>query len=106
MTRCYRGVARNNLHYLDALQGIARPRGGSASPADHCFGDTASQYTSWTTRRAVAVEKALDTDLGGRGVVLTKDIADSKLTLSPDFFGEAEVLVSGTVTDALVKWLP
>lgn len=47
--RCYRGVARNNLHYPDALRGVAKPRGGPATPEDHCLGDTASEYTSWTS---------------------------------------------------------
>ncbi|MGI4790738.1 MAG: hypothetical protein ACRYFS_18055 [Janthinobacterium lividum] len=106
MIRCYRGVAKGNLHYSDALQGIARPIGGSASVDDHCFGDTESKYTSWTTRRSVAVEKALDTKLGGRGVVLTKDFSEAELISSPDFYDEAEVLVVGVVTDASVEWVP
>ena len=104
--RCYRGVARSNLHYPDALQGVARPRGGPASPEDHCLGDTASKYTSWTTNRTVAEQKALDADLGSRGVILVKDFDADMLTSSPDYFGESEVLVTGTVTGASVEWVP
>ena len=106
MIRCHRGVAKDNFHYPDALLGIAKPIGGSASAEDHCFGNTESRYTSWTTRRSVAVEKALDVDLGGRGVILTKDFSEAELISSPDFYNEAEVLVVGVVTDASVEWVP
>ena len=106
MIRCYRGVARDNLHYPDALLGKAIPKGGPASPAQHCRGDTASKYTSWTTDREVAVEKALDSALGGRDVILSKDFSETELIASPDFYDESEVLVVGTVTDANVEWVP
>ena len=102
MIRCFRGVAKDNLHYPDALRGIARPRGGPASPADHNDGNTNSDFTSWTTDRQVAKEKALDRDLGGRGVILQKDFDPADIVASPDAYFEGEVLVRGLVTDALV----
>lgn len=104
--QCYRGIARDNLHYPDALLGKAVPRGGWASLSEHCLGDTDSKYTSWTTDREVAVEKALDSTLGGRGVILAKVFLKAELTASPDFYEESEVLVKGVVADADIEWVP
>ena len=102
MIRCYRGVAKNNLHYPDALQGIVKPIGGSATPKEHNEGDTRSTYTSWTPSLQLAREKAQDQDLGGHGVVVQRDFDAADLTFSPDAFQESEVLVRGLVTDSVV----
>lgn len=106
MVRCYRGVAHDNPQYAEALNGNVFPRGGPATPEEHNLGDTASEYTSWTTDRDVAVEKATDRDLGGRGVVLDKEFVEAEIVTSPDFYDEAEVLVRGPVTGANVTWEP
>ena len=102
MIRGYRGIARNNLHYQDAVNGIARPKGGTATPDDHNDGDTNSIFTSWTTNWQVAKDKALDRDLGGWGVVLQKDFHLTEIVASPDAYFESEFLVRGLVTDAFV----
>ena len=73
MIRCYRGVAASHIYYQDALRGIARPRGSTATPAQHNEGNTDSEYTSWTTDHRVARKKALESDFVGRGVILQKD---------------------------------
>lgn len=100
--RCYRGVAKYNPQYQDALQGNANPRGGSASPADHNDGDTRSEYTSWTLSYRIALEKATDQELGGKGIILQKDFDAVRLIPSPDAYLESEVFVWGPITGALV----
>ena len=35
MIRCFRGVARDNPQYAEALKGNAFPRGGTATPEEH-----------------------------------------------------------------------
>jgi len=102
IVRCYRGVAMTNPQYQDALHGIAKPRGGPATPAEHNDGDTQSEFTSWTTDWHVALEKAMDRDMGGAGVILQKDFDAIIIVLSPDAYFESEVLVRGLVIDALV----
>ena len=106
MVRCYRGVAKDNPQYQDALEGTANPRDGSASPSDHNDGDTRSGYTSWRLSYHVAWEKATDQDLGGKGVILQKDFDALQLIHSPDIYIESEVLVWGLITDSLVTEVP
>ena len=106
MIRCYRGVAEGHLYYQAALQGIARPRGGSATPAQHNEGLTHSEYTSWTTSYQIALRKALESDSNGRGIVLQKDFSETEIVASPDLYAEAEVLIYGLVTNALVVKVP
>jgi hypothetical protein len=106
MIRCYRGVSEGHIFYQDALQGIARPRGGSATPAKHNEGNTESEYTSWTTDHRVAHKKALESDFVGRGVILQKDFDEVEIVLSPDIYFESEVLIRGLVKDALVVEVP
>jgi hypothetical protein len=99
-------VAKDSLPYPDALQGRAVPRGGPASPAEHNEGNTDSEFTSWITDPQVAREKALDKDIGGRGVVLEKDFDAARLVRSPDAYFESEVLIRGLVTVARVTEVP
>lgn len=106
MIRCYRGVAEGHVHYHEALRGIARPRGGQSTPALHNQGFTNSDFTSWTTDYQVAWRKAIESDTNGHGVILQKDFDAIEVVSSPDVFGELEVLVRGTVVDALVFEVP
>jgi hypothetical protein len=82
------------------MEGVAKPRGGKASPLEHNLGDTASPYTSWSTDMDVARGFA-----GPKGVVLRIPQAAGdgyRLVTSPDLFGESEVLVEGIVRHARV----
>jgi RHS repeat-associated protein len=96
----YRGVARDHPGYGDAVEGNAYPQGGPADAVMHNRGDTASPFTSWTTRLEVA-ERYAEED----GVILYGRVPPSELHWSPDFFDEAEVLRRGPVTGAEV-WYP
>ena len=106
MIRCYRGVAEGHLYYQEALQSIARPRGGPATPAQHNEGLTYSEYTSWTTSYLIALRKALESDSNGRGIVLQKDFSETEIVASPDIYAESEVFICGLVTNALVIEVP
>lgn len=106
MVRCYRGVAEGHTYYQEALRGIARPRGGPATPAQHNQGFTDSDFTSWTTDCQVARKKALESDMNGRGIILQKDFDEAEIVLSPDAYAESEVFIRGLVTDALVIEVP
>ena len=106
MIRCYRGVAEGHIYYQDALRGIARPRGGSATVAQHNRGNTRSEYTSWTTSYSIALRKALESDLTGQGIVLQTDFSETEIIASPDVYAESEVFIRGLVTDALVIKVP
>jgi hypothetical protein len=110
----YRGVEFGHPGYNDALSGKAKPRGGSASVADHNGGiDTDSPYTSWTTDyEGVAVPESEEGN--GPGAVLRIPNADGngyKRVPSPDVYDESEVLIEGVVGDADVSinrkpWIP
>jgi hypothetical protein len=95
----YRGVPRKSPAYREALRGIARPRGGTATPAEHNAGNTMSEYTSWTTERHVAECYA-----GPDGVVLRVNLSDypGRWCETLDIFYEREVLIVGTVFAAEV----
>ena len=97
----YRGVGDNHhpSQIRDAHKGIARPRGGTATPAEHNIdANTLSEYTSWTTDRRMARKYAK----GANGVILEVKVPKSRTVKSPDRFGESEVLVTGDVTGAKV----
>ena len=96
----YRGVSENHAKFKDALKGIVRPRGGDRTRSQHNMGDTRSIYTSWSTERWVAEDRALEN--AKRGVVLEKKFKISELETSPDFSAESEKLVVGDVSDAKV----
>lgn len=95
----FRGVPRSSPAHADALRGIARPRGGSATPEQHNAGDTRSKYTSWTTEKWIAEDRAAP-----GGVVLRVNLRDyaSRWCETPDIFGEREILIEGAVFEAEV----
>ncbi len=99
----YRGVASDHPAYSDALEGKATPQGGHSDPVAHNAGDTQSTFTSWTTDKSVAEQKATTTqDASGttHGVVLQDKVSSSQLVKSPDVLQESEVLRQGPVTGA------
>jgi RHS repeat-associated protein len=113
-TTMYRGVNENNVGYNEALKGNATPNGGSATPLQHNTTSTLnSPFTSWTPNPEVALNFALRP--AGAGVVLTAQIPNSKIVVSPNtkqvqliqnpsvVVSESEVLVKGKVTNASVK---
>ncbi len=93
----YRGVASDNPGYNDALNGIARPRGGPATAAEHNLGDTRSGFTSWTTDPDVAKGMSYP---GGVVMRIAQSSVASRLVQSPDLFDESEILIRGLVTGA------
>jgi RHS repeat-associated protein len=93
----YRGVSRNHFGYDDARSGVARPRGGSSTPAQHNEGFTDSPYTSWTTDLDVARDFA-----GEDGVVLRIRRTGQNLVQSPDAYNESEILIQGIFRGAEV----
>jgi hypothetical protein len=110
----YRGVNESHPGFDDASNGIAIPRGGAATPAEHNEGNTQSPYTSWTTDPDVATNFALRP--GGNGVVLSKTFAqdatvvspnvkDVKLIQAPIAKNESEVLIKGPVTGATPRFV-
>jgi RHS repeat-associated protein len=112
-TTLYRGVNESHPGYSNAVDGVATPRGGTATVAEHNAGNTASPYTSWTTNPEVATNFALRPN--GSGVVMELDVPAGSTTASPSAksvylkqapgvkVNEAEVLMRGTVTGAKVK---
>ena len=112
-TKLYRGVNSTSPGYENALEGIAKPRGGSASPLEHNTVTTESNYTSWTSNMSVAENFGLRTS--GEGVVLTAEIPNSQLVQSPNLksvnliqspgtiVSESETLVRGSVSGANVR---
>jgi len=71
-----------------------------ATPAEHNWGNTESNYTSWTTKESVAQKWAQVK--GTEGVILEKQFIISETTPSLDKYNEAEILVKGIVTGATV----
>jgi hypothetical protein len=103
----YRGVDASHPGYADALEGTARPRGGSATPVDHVLGDTRSEFTSWTSDLDVA--EGFATRQSGSGVILSKTFSQGMLIPSPGNLlgiGESEFLVPGPVKGANVMRVP
>ena len=97
----YRGVTVGHPGYGEALLGIARPRGGTATPAQHNEDeDTRSPYTSWTRSYGIANYWANRSPAGG--IILSARIPRSRQVASPDLYREQEVLVTGVVTGANV----
>jgi len=104
----YRGLAADHPALEDAMNGIARPRGGHADPALHNGGNTVSEFTSWTTDESIA--RGIAAEANGPGTVLRIPNADGPGYVrvpSPDIYGESEVLIRGPVTGARVlPWEP
>ena len=95
----YRGVASDHPGYNDALNGAARPRGGSATAIEHNRGDTRSEFTSWTTDPEVAKGMSYP---GGVVMRIPQSSVAGRLVQSPDLFDESEVLIRGPVHGAEV----
>jgi len=108
----HRGINESHPGFNSGSKGIAKARGGNQTPLQHNkTGTTKSKWSSWTFNYDVAKNYAQRP--GGSGVVLTKDIPASKITISPDLkpvnlkgigktVSEAEMLVKGTVKNANV----
>ena len=95
----FRGVPKSEWpQFADALDGIATPIGGHESPYLHNKGNTASIFTSWTTRPNWAKGVARY-----EGVVLQKTFPESVLVKSPNLYSsEREILIEGVVTGCKV----
>jgi hypothetical protein len=104
----YRGVpkvdprtGKPNPAYEDAVNGIARPRGGDSTPEMHHYGYTDSDFTSWSHSEAAAMRAALKG--GGGGIVLKSSIPEGRFHVHPnqepwgeeDYRGELEVIIQG-----------
>ena len=103
----YRGVDALHPGYANALEGVANPIGGSATPLQHVLGNTASEFTSWTSDFGVA--EGFATQQSGSGVVLSNTFSRSMLMPSPGGalgLGESEFLVPGPVTGSSVMQVP
>ena len=98
----YRGVGASHPGLPEARMGSAYPIGGHSDPLLHSAGDTASEFTSWTTDPRVAQWFA---GKHGPGGVVLKDTV-SRSQLISGWVEEAEVLRQGAVEGAqvLFKW--
>ncbi|WP_405613615.1 RHS repeat-associated core domain-containing protein [Streptomyces sp. NBC_01508] len=117
-TTVYRGVSEvsgetgsPNPGFDDAVEGIARPRGGDSTPEMHHLGMTDSDYTSWTTSPAAAIRAA--TKGGGNGVVIRATVPSARRHVhvndqpwaERDLRGEAEVIIQGVMRgEARAAW--
>jgi hypothetical protein len=103
----YRGVDALHPGYANALEGIANPIGGDATALQHVLGNTASEFTSWTSDFGVA--EGFATQQSGSGVVLSNTFSRSLLIPSPGNalgLGESEFLVPGPVTGSGITRVP
>ena len=107
----YRGLPNGHPRFGEGSQGICRPirSSGQLSPLQHNLGipgSAFSQYTSWTSERAVAEMHAVT--LSGRGLLLMLPTTPARpgdewqWVGSPDHFGEKEVLLLGERFDCEV----
>jgi hypothetical protein len=110
-TTLYRGVNEVHPGFAAANEGVAVPRRGVATAAEHNGGNTASNFTSWTTNPDVANNFALRPN--GSGVVMEVTVPTSSTVASPSLLNiqlkgsrtvvnESEVLLRGTVNGAKV----
>ncbi len=108
-TTLFRGVASDSPGYENALNGIANPIGGDATMLEHSLGNTASNFTSWTSDYETAVGFGTN---GGttNGVVLTNTFSPgAAIPVAPNveaIMGENEFLVPGPVSGASVTGVP
>jgi len=77
----YRGVNESHPGFSNAVDGVAAPRGGLATAAEHNAGNTASNSTSWTTNPDVAKNYALRPNRSG--VTLEVTVPTSSTIASP-----------------------
>ncbi|WP_234542265.1 RHS repeat-associated core domain-containing protein [Streptomyces shenzhenensis] len=110
----YRGVSTASPAYDDAVQGVAKPRGGNASMEAHHDGNTDSIYTSWTTSKQTALSYARGAAEGRRdlpGVILQVKLPLGQpvypsIMFSTDLWESNENLVEGLVRGAKVFHVP
>lgn len=111
MTTLYRGVNSASPAYENVTQGVATPKGGTATPVEHNLGNTNSDFTSWTTNPEVAKNFALRTS--GEGIIMEAQVPSSQMVTSPSIkdvvlkqgggiVNESEVLMKGTISGANV----
>ncbi|WP_055493841.1 RHS repeat-associated core domain-containing protein [Streptomyces sp. TP-A0356] len=110
----YRGVSIASPAYDDAAQGIAKPRGGSASMEQHHDGNTNSPYTSWSTSKQTALSYARGAAEGRSdlpGVILQVKLPLGQpvypaIMFSTELWESNESLVEGLVQGAKVFHVP
>jgi hypothetical protein len=94
---------------LRLLNGIANPIGGNATMLEHSLGNTASNFTSWTSDYATALKFATN---GGtaNGAILTNTFAPGvAVPVAPNIeklMMESELLVTGPTSGAAVTRIP
>ena len=107
----YRGVPENGTNgvahpgFDAATEGVATPRGGTASAEAHQAGTTDSPYVSWTTSPQVAARRAMSGQ-SGYGVVIESRIpagmphihVNDEPWADPDMRSEFEVLIEGELS--------
>jgi len=93
----YRGVNSAHQNYHFAQKGIAMPKGGDATPEEHSWGNTESNYTSWSYSYEVALRWG--TVKSGNGVMLSLKlpIGDPRLKMTTYKPSEQEVLIEGPI---------
>jgi RHS repeat-associated protein len=110
----YRGVSTMHPGYDDAVQGIARPRGGHSDVRSHHDGNTESVYTSWSTDKETALRFSRGAAEGRNdlpGVMLQVKLPLGQPVLPTwlyyeDLFETSEHLVEGIVTGAKPWHIP
>ncbi|MFJ1611056.1 DUF6531 domain-containing protein [Streptomyces sp. NPDC088253] len=110
----YRGVSTESPAYDEAVQGIAKPRGGSASMETHHDGNTDSIYTSWSTSKQTALSYARGAAEGRKdlpGVILQVKLPLGQpiypsIMFSTELWESNENLVEGIVRGAKVFHVP
>ncbi|MFD5629974.1 DUF6531 domain-containing protein [Streptomyces sp. NPDC127072] len=110
----YRGVSTESPAYDNAVRGIAKPRGGSASMETHHDGNTDSIYTSWTTSKQTALSYARGAAEGQNnlpGVILQVKLPLGQpvypsIMFSTELWESNENLVEGIVRSAKVFHVP
>ncbi|MFJ8062948.1 DUF6531 domain-containing protein [Streptomyces sp. NPDC096142] len=110
----YRGVSTASPAYDDAVQGIAKPRGGSAGMEAHHDGNTDSIYTSWTTSKQTALSYARGAAEGRSdlpGVILQVKLPLGQpvypsIMFSTELWESNENLVEGLVRGARIFHVP
>lgn len=110
----YRGLSVMHPGYDDAVRGVAKPRGGSASMEAHHNNNTQSIYTSWDTNRNTALQYARGAAEGRSdlpGVILQVKLPLGQpiypsMMFSSDLWEGTENLVEGMVRGAKVWHVP
>lgn len=110
----YRGLSVRHPGYDDAVRGVSKPRGGTASMETHHDGNTDSIYTSWDTSRETALRYARGAAEGRRdlpGVILQVKLPLGQpiypsMMFSSDLWEGTEHLVEGLLRGAKVWHVP